>query len=174
MNPTTALAISAGVMAGLSVPLTSELGVPAWLVFLAWSTYFFCGQRLTALRAQLPTNLWGVIAGLATFGIATYFETSVWVTGGIVAITAFTVAKSSRIRMLSTAPGSFIGFAMMAASVEVRSESILHFGWSNPAVLAVSAVVLGSLFAIGTELITNLLSRGTAEAEKPTSASPCS
>lgn len=172
MNPTTALAIGAGVMAGLSVPITSELGVPAWLVFLAWSTYFFCGQGIAALRAQLPTNLWGVAAGVATFWIATYFETSVWITGGIVAVTAFAVAQSSRIRILSTAPGSFIGFAMMAASTEVGSGSILEFSWSNPAVLAVSAVVLGSLFAIGTELITNLLTRGTADADKPTAAIP--
>lgn len=172
MNPVTALAIGAGVMAGLSVPLTAELGVPAWLVFLAWSTYFFCGQGRAALRAQLPTNLWGVAAGVATFWIATYFETPIWVTGGIVAVTAFTVAQSSRVALLATAPGSFIGFAMMAASIEVGSGSILDLGWSNPAVLAVSAAVLGSLFAIGTELITKLLSNETSGTAEPTSVIP--
>ncbi|WP_340537658.1 DUF1097 domain-containing protein [Nocardioides sp. GXZ039] len=171
MSPTSAMATAAGLLAGLSVPLTSALDVPTWLVFLAWSTYFFCGTGTAALRAQFATNSWGILLGAATFAIIVHFEASTWGSAAVVAVAAFCVAQSGRIPVFSAAPGLFIGFAMIAAAVQVADVSITAISWDNPLVLALWTVVLGSVFAVVTEFIANTLASDDQDHAAPEMAS---
>lgn len=171
MSPTSSMATAAGLLAGLSVPLTSALNVPTWLVFLAWSTYFFCGQGTAALRAQLATNSWGVLLGAVTFAIIVHFEAATWVSAAVVAVAAFCVAQSSRVPAFTAAPGLFIGFAMIAAAVQVADASITTVSWDNPLVLALWTVVLGAVFAVVTEFIANSLTSNSQDQAAPELAS---
>lgn len=159
MSPTNAFATGAGLLAGLSIPLTIELEIPAWMVFLAWATYFFCGQGVEALRAQLATNSWGVVLGAAAFLVIVHFELTTWPAAAVVGIAAFGVAQSGRIPIFSAGPGLFVGFAMIAAAVQVAGVPITEWGAKNPLVLALETVLLGSAFAVATEWIARGLSR---------------
>ncbi len=173
MSPTNAFATGAGLLAGLSIPLTIELAVPAWMVFFAWATFFFCGQGMEALRAQLATNTWGVLLGAAAFVVIVHFELSTWPAAVVVGVAAFCVAQSGRVPMFSAAPGLFVGFAMIAAAVQVAELPITEWGAKNPLALALVTVLLGSALAVATEWIAKALSsNGSSEKVPQLSSEP--
>jgi len=158
MNEQNSLALSVGVLAGLSVWVTDVLSIPTWLVFLAWLTFFFCGLGRDGLRLQFASNLWGVVVGIGALSILNAVDGPLIVAVIVVAIAAFLIAQSQRLELLSQGPGSFVGFAMIAAAVQTTGLPITDWTFDGPASVAVLAVVLGSLFGVASELVARILS----------------
>jgi len=152
MSETNGLAVSVGILAGISVFVTTWIGMPTWLLFLAWLTYFFCGLGVPGLRMQLATNLFGVAIGVITLGLVALLSAPLWAAALIVTLAAFTIAQSGRLSGLAQTPGGFIGFAMIAAAVQVSGQTVLEPSLANPIILAVGAVLLASVFAVASEL----------------------
>ncbi|ODU05712.1 MAG: hypothetical protein ABS81_06875 [Pseudonocardia sp. SCN 72-86] len=167
MSDTNGLATSIGILAGVSVFVTGWIGMPTWLLFLAWLTYFFCGGGTDGLKLQLATNLFGVLIGVVTLGIVALVNAPQWLVALLVVVAAFTIAQSGRISGLRQTPGGFVGFAMIAAAVQVTGKSVLEPSWSNPIVLAVGAVVLASVFAVASELGGKVLSGRSLSLRSP-------
>ena len=86
---------------GLSVVVTAWMGMPTWLLFLAWLTYFFCGGGFAGLGLQLGTNLFGVMVGVVALGIAEFASAPLWSVAVLVTFAAFTIAQSGRLTWLA-------------------------------------------------------------------------
>lgn len=151
MSETNGLAVSVGILAGVSVVATAWLGMPTWLLFLAWLTYFFCGLGVSGLRMQLATNLFGVCIGVIALGVVALLSAPLWAVAVIVTLAAFTIAQSGRLSALAQTPGSFVGFAMIAAAAQVSGRNLFESSLANPIILAVGAVLLASVFAVASE-----------------------
>jgi hypothetical protein len=152
MSETNGMAVSVGILAGVSVLVTAWIGMPTWLLFLAWLTYFFCGGGVAGLRLQLATNLFGVLIGIIALGVVALVSAPLWAVAVIVVLAAFTIAQSGRLSALAQTPGGFQGFAMIAATVEVSGKTVLEPSLANPIIMAVGAVLLASVFAVASEL----------------------
>lgn len=152
MSETNGLAVSVGILAGVSVFVTAWIGMPTWLLFLAWLTYFFCGGGTAGLKLQLATNLFGILVGVIALGIATLVAAPPWGVALLVVLAAFTIAQSGRATALAQTPGGFVGFAMIAAAGQVSGKTVLELSAANPIILAVGAVLLASVFAVASEL----------------------
>ncbi|WP_424809882.1 DUF1097 domain-containing protein [Rhodococcus sp. 27YEA15] len=152
MNETNSLAISVGVLAGVSVWVTGLLSLPTWLVFLAWLTFFFCGLGKSGLILQLSSNLWGIFVGAIALYALSRLPDQIFIAMLVIAVSAFTIAQSARVRFLSQSPGSFVGFAMIAAAVQTTALPIDNVTVHGPIAVAVGAAVLGSLFGIASQL----------------------
>ncbi|GAA4910262.1 uncharacterized protein DUF1097 [Actinomycetospora succinea] len=158
MSETNGLAVSIGVLAGISVFVTAWIGMPTWLLFLAWLTYFFCGGGIHGLRLQLATNLFGVLVGIVVLGVAELVSAPLWAVAVLVTVAAFSIAQSGRLGALAQTPGGFVGFAMIAAAAELSGTTVLAPSLGNPIVMAVGAVLLASVFAVVSELGGKVLS----------------
>jgi hypothetical protein len=174
MSETNGLAVSVGILAGVSVFVTAWIGMPTWLLFLAWLTYFFCGGGFAGLRLQLGTNLFGVIVGIVALGLAELAAAPRWLVAVLVTLAAFTIAQSGRLTALAQTPGGFVGFAMIAAAVEVTGHTVLEPSLSNPIIMAVGAVLLASIFAIASELGGKVLSGRAPTLRSPVVDEPAS
>jgi len=161
MNETNSLALSVAVLAGVSVWVTDLLGIPTWLVFLAWLTFFFCGLGKTGLVLQLSSNLWGILMGVIALYAISRLSGSIIVAMLVVAAAAFLIAQSARLRVLSQSPGSFVGFAMIAAAVQTTELPIDDVTIHGPVAVALAAAALGSLFGIASQLAAWALSSAT-------------
>lgn len=159
MNETNSLAVSVGILAGISVLVTDLMGIATWLVFLAWLTFFFCGLGPRGLKLQLSSNLFGIAVGAVVLALITQVAGGVWLVAVAVVVAAFVIAQSGRFELLSESPGSFVGFAMIAAAVELTDTSILSASVSNPIVTAVVATLVGSAFAVVSEQLAKALTR---------------
>jgi hypothetical protein len=159
MSETNSMAICVGLLAGLSVWVTDLLDISTWLVFLAWLTFFFCGLGREGLILQFASNIWGVVVGIVALYVLSEIDGPIGVTIVVIAIAAFTIAQSARLPWLAQSPGSFVGFAMIAAAVQTTGLPITDTTVDGPAVVAVLAVVLGSAFGVASDLSNRLLQR---------------
>lgn len=160
MNEQNSMALSVGLLAGLSVWVTDMLAIPTWLVFLAWLTFFFCGLGREGLKLQLAGNLWGVVVGIAALSLLNAIEGSLIVTVAVVTAAAYLIAQSQRVGILSQGPASFVGFAMIAAAVQTTGLPITDWSADGPISVAVIAVVVGSAFGVASETSARILARG--------------
>ncbi|MBN9112392.1 MAG: DUF1097 domain-containing protein [Pseudonocardia sp.] len=134
--------------------------------------HFFCGGGVEGLKLQLGTNLFGVLIGVITLGIVSLVSAPQWLVALLVVLAAFTIAQSGRIGGLRQTPGGFVGFAMMAAAVQVTGKSVLEPSWSNPIILTVGAVLLASVFAVASELGGKIMSRRSLSLRSPVLDAP--
>jgi hypothetical protein len=157
MSKQNSLALSVGLLAGVSVWVTDLLSIPTWLVFLAWLTFFFCGLGIEGLKLQFASNLWGVVVGIVALTVLKEINGPLVVTVAVVAAAAYLIAQSQRLALLAQGPGSFVGFAMIAAAMQTTGLPITDWSIDGPIYVAVLAVVLGSLFGVTSELATRAL-----------------
>lgn len=161
MNETNSLAVSVAVLAGISVWVTGLLAIPTWLVFLAWLTFFFCGLGRSGLILQLSSNLWGILVGIVALFTLSRLDGPILVPMAVVAVAAYVIAQSARLRVLSQSPGSFVGFAMIAAAVQTTTLPIDSVTVDGPIVVAVAAVLLGSAFGIASQVAARFVMSAT-------------
>ncbi|WP_332643554.1 DUF1097 domain-containing protein [Aeromicrobium sp.] len=158
MSSTNATALSVGVLAGLSIYLADLVDIPPWLTFLAWLTVYFCGGGREGVRLQVTNNLWGVLVGAAALWVLAEAATGLWLTAVALGVAAFVIAQSARFGPLSQTPAGFVGLAMAAAAAQVAPVAITDGSRHNPVLVAVGAVVLGSLLALASDLLSSILS----------------
>ena len=157
MDQQNGVALSCGLLAGFSIWLTGLLSLPAWLMFLAWLT-FFCGLGRRGLTLQFASNLFGIAIGTAALSILEAVNGPLVVTVVVVAISAFLIAQAGRLDLLAQVPGSFVGFVMIAAASQTTGLSVSTWSVDGPVYLAVLAVVLGSAFGVVSERLARALS----------------
>lgn len=153
MNETNSLALSVAVLAGVSVWLTDLVNIPTWLVFLAWLTFFFCGLGRAGLVLQLSSNLWGILVGVVALFVLSVIDGHIIMSMLVIAVAAFVIAQSARIGVLAQSPGSFVGFAMIAAAVQTTALPIDDPTLGGPVAVAIAATVLGSIFGGASQLL---------------------
>lgn len=167
MNETNSLAVSVALLAGISVWVTDLLAIPTWLVFLAWLTFFFCGLGKSGLILQLSSNLWGILVGVVALFTLSRLDGPVIVPMAVVTVAAFVIAQSARLRVLSQSPGSFVGFAMIAAAVQTTALPIDSLTSTGPIAVAVSAALLGSAFGVASQVAAHLVMSVTGGHREP-------
>lgn len=163
MNEQNSLALSVGLLAGLSIWVTDLVSIPTWLMFLAWLTFFFCGLGREGLKLQLSSNLWGIGVGVVALTILESAQGPLLLTVAVIAAAAFVIAQSQRIPTLAQGPGSFVGFAMIAAGVQITGLPITDWTTSGPVYVAVIAVLLGSAFGVGSQLLAAAIGRAVGQ-----------
>lgn len=149
-----------GVLAAIWIPLSVAKGLLGFIAFLAWATYYACGEHgPKALGKTLVVNIVGVIWGLIMFKLAGVFGPALGQLPGLaLAVFIGTVGmlvEAKYISYLTFIPGVFLGAAAF-------------FGSQYNLAGAVIALVCGAVIAYLSEVGTGLIAKKPASpAGKP-------
>jgi hypothetical protein len=163
MTKTAALTVSIGLLAVADTYLTATiLPVPVWVTFIAWASFFACGGGLNGLVKSVASNITGLVIASATLiAIALTSDhpvvAAIWVGIGSAAMIVATLVP-----LLSFPPAIVFGFASTVGTVAATGHPITTPGLGNPALIAATAIVVGGLFGLVSEVFANALTTKAA------------
>jgi hypothetical protein len=167
MSKLTALALSIAVLGGVWAflalgPLAGSVLV--WAGFIAWGCYFHTGGDSAALQKTIVGMIYGaMVAGVALalvvanpLGLAASIAAPVYV-----AITVFFLVIVAGINLLSVVPANVYGYAATAGYALSTNTANLTTtpDLTNPVLLVVLSVVIGTLFAAASGKLAGMLGK---------------
>lgn len=167
MSKLTALALSIAVLGGVWAflalgPLAGSVLV--WAGFIAWGCYFHTGGDTAALQKTIVGMIYGaMVAGVALalvvanpLGLAASIAAPVYV-----AITVFFLVIVAGINLLSVVPANVYGYAATAGYALSTNTANLTTtpDLTNPVLLVVLSVVIGTLFAAASGKLAGMLGK---------------
>lgn len=108
------ISVVIGILAGLWAVAAVQLNLIIFAGFMAWSTFFAAGGKLSGLKSSLITNLSGVVWGVVIMALSDFLGPSLGQLPGLgmaVAIGAAGMCLQSKFALLEYMPGTFIGCA---------------------------------------------------------------
>lgn len=108
-----ASALSVALLVFVWVWVGLMFGLPVWVGFVAWATFFAAGAQYSTVKVILPPFIVGLLLGyLSGLAIGAFTPALGGVSGPLFsAITAFIIMALMGIRQLSFAPAMFLGWA---------------------------------------------------------------
>jgi hypothetical protein len=167
MSKLTALALSIAVLGGVWAflalgPLAGSVLV--WAGFIAWGCYFHTGGDSAALQKTIVGMIYGaMVAGVALalvvanpLGLAASIAAPVYV-----AITVFFLVIVAGINLLSVVPANVYGYAATAGYALSTNTANLTTtpDLTNPVLLVVLSIVIGTLFAAASGKLAGMLGK---------------
>lgn len=145
-----------GFVAASSVLFTSYVvPVPIWALFLAWAAHAAAGGGAGGIRKSLPATLLGVAGASGILLVADSLGGSAIATAVCVTVGAGALVAIGEYKHLDFTPAAFVGCATTVAITTTSGHSIASLPFaSNPAVIAVSAMILGAAYGYVADLIT--------------------
>lgn len=159
MSEKNALTLSIGFLGAVAVWLTAEVVlVPVWVVFIAWASFFILGGGPRGLLQSAASNLTGiVIASLCLLSIQ-QAGFGVWMTGVVVGIGSAVMVAVSRVPLLTAIPAIVWGFAStVGTSAVIDREIVYSDSIGNPFLVVVTAMLLGGLFGLASEVLAKVI-----------------
>lgn len=153
MRDTEALSVSIGVLGGVATLLTATvLAVPVWVIFIAWASFFIVGGGTAGLVRSIASNLTGIVIASLTLLVISLLDGGPVVAAIAVGVGSAAMVQASKVPLLSKIPAIVWGFASTVGTVAATGYEITAAPPSNPALIAATAMVLGGLFGIASEL----------------------
>jgi hypothetical protein len=167
MSKLTALALSIAVLGGVWAflalgPLAGSVLV--WAGFIAWGCYFHTGGDSAALQKTIVGMIYGaMVAGVALalvvanpLGLAASIAAPVYV-----AITVFFLVIVAGINLLSVVSANVYGYAATAGYALSTNTANLTTtpDLTNPVLLVVLSIVIGTLFAAASGKLAGMLGK---------------
>jgi hypothetical protein len=157
------IAVLGGVWAFLALgPLAGSVLV--WAGFIAWGCYFHTGGDSAALQKTIVGMIYGaMVAGVALalvvanpLGLAASIAAPVYV-----AITVFFLVIVAGINLLSVVPANVYGYAATAGYALSTNTANLTTtpDLTNPVLLVVLSIVIGTLFAAASGKLAGMLGK---------------
>lgn len=167
MSKLTALAVSIAVLGGVWAflalnPLASFTLV--WVGFIAWGCYFHSGADAAALQKTIAGMSYGaVIAGVALFLVNSGLLGALGSLAApvIIAVTVFFLVIVAGCGLLSVVPANVYGYAATAglALTAGTAANATAMDLTNPVLLVIISVVLGTLFGAASNKLAGMLGK---------------
>lgn len=158
MTKTAALTLSIGILAVIDTFLTATiLPVPVWVTFIAWASFFAVGGGTSGLVKSIASNVTGIIIASATLIVISLTSEHPLVAAIWVGIGSAAMIVATLVPLLSFPPAIVFGFASTVGTVAATDSAITTTGLGNPALIAATAMVVGGLFGLISEILANTL-----------------
>lgn len=119
-----AAGISIGVLAGIWAQFCGNIGLLAWVGFVAWACFYAAGGKASGLGKTLAANLSGVFWGFIIVAIMNLMNFPYGL-GVAVVIGAFMMCAQAHISYLAFIPGSFAGCASyFGSNLDIKAAAI--------------------------------------------------
>lgn len=167
MSKLTALALSIAVLGGVwaFLALNPLAGVAlVWVGFIAWGCYFHTGGDNAALQKTIAGMSFGaVLAGVALALVTSGALAGLGALGAplIIAVTVFPLVAIAGCNLLSVVPANVYGYAATAGlALTANTAGNVHaMNFSNPVLLVIVSVVLGTLFGMVSGKLAGMLGK---------------
>lgn len=164
MKKLEALSISIGILGGIATYLTATIiPVPVWAAFIAWACFFILGGGGHGLVRTIASNLTGILIGSLTLAFISVLGDGPVVAAICVGVGSAAMVQASRVPLLSAIPAIVWGFASTVATTKWTEIPITSASMSNPALLAMGAMILGAGFGYISEVWGDYLSAKSSE-----------
>ena len=167
-----ALALSVGVLAVIDtwlfgLPGLAAMGLQVWISFVAWGTHFQAGGKINGTMTAIACMSFGALVGMVAIMLAGGAFSGLGNLAAPIAVGlgAALIVLASKVPYLGIPPIGFYGFASIAAVILLKGEdgSMAPTAAIVPVVLS---IIIGALFGIVSEVVTNALtSKGQPSAE---------
>lgn len=159
MSEKNALTMSIGVLGAVAVWLTAEVvQVPVWVVFIAWASFFILGGGPRGLLQSFASNLTGIVIASLCLLITQQAGLGVWLTGVVVGVGSGLMVAVSRVPLLAAIPAIVWGFASTVGTSAVTGRAMVYAdSIGNPFLMVVTAMLLGGLFGLASEVLANVM-----------------
>jgi Protein of unknown function (DUF1097) len=169
MKKPEAMSISIGVLGGLDVYLTATaIKVPVWVTFIAWASFFIVGGGRQGWKRSLACNVTGII-------IASLSLLAIELAGGgplaaaiFVGIGSAGMVQATKLPFTGITPAIVWGFASTVGTMVATGKPITTASFSNPALVAAVAMVIGASFGFLSELWGEMMTSKAAAEAVPT------
>ncbi len=160
MKKSEAYTVSIGLLAVVDTYITATvLPVPVWVTFIAWASFYVVGGGPGGFVRSVASNLTGlVISSLSLLAIASTSQTPL-AAAICVGIGSAAMVQVSKLKLLNVLPAVVWGFASTVGTSVATGHPITTPGLANPALVAATALVVGALFGIVSEVFGEALTR---------------
>jgi hypothetical protein len=151
--------VSIGVLAGVAVVFTAYVvTVPVWALFIGWASYFAAGGGRSGFLKSLCAAAAGVVSAAFTLLVTSSVASNAWLVGLAVIFGAGVLVVLAEYDWSAYTPSAFLGFASTVAVGAATGHAIDDWSISNPALVTLSAFILGGGFGLICEMGTRVLS----------------
>jgi len=156
-----ALTLSVGVLAVIDtwlfgLPGLAALNLQVWISFIAWGTHFQAGGKLNGTLTAIACMSFGALVGMAAIILAGGPFSSLGTLAAPIAVGlgAALIVIVSKIPYLGIPPIGFYGFAAVAGVILLKGLAP-----TAAIVPTIISIVIGALFGIVSEVVTDALTR---------------
>lgn len=170
MSEKNALTLSIGLLGAVAVWLTAYvIEVPVWVVFIAWASFFILGGGPRGLLRSAASNLTGIVIASLCLLVAQRADLGVWLTGVVVGIGSALMVAVSRVPLLAAIPAIVWGFASTVGTTAVTGREMLYSdSIGHPVLIVATAMLLGGLFGLASEVFANVMTTTRHERKEAT------
>lgn len=111
-------ALTMGLTGAVAVFTASLFGLPTWVLFMAWVSYYLFGTKIKTALLILVQQVFGVLIAMIIQYLGTYFSGTLGSLGFpiIVFIVMIGVFYISKLKYLNTIPAYFLGMIVWFSS----------------------------------------------------------
>ena len=168
MSAYLALTLSVGVLAVIDtwlfgLPGLATAGLQVWISFIAWGTHFQAGGKVKGMITAIACMSLGALIGMIAIILAGGVLSGLGNLAAPVAVGlgAAAIVVASKVPFLGIPPIGFYGFASIAAVIILKGVDA-----TAALVPTVLSIVIGALFGIVSEYVTDALTKkGEPDAE---------
>ncbi len=134
-------ALTMGAIGALAVFTASYLGIPTWVLFIAWTSYYLFGTKIKNAFLVFVQQTLGILIAMIIQYFGIYFSEILGISGFsiVVFIVMIGVFYISKLKYLNNIPAYFLGMIIwFGSSAEISINIFL---------LLVTALVFGYIFA---------------------------
>ena len=150
MNPLMALAISIGVLLGVSNVVFGVIHIPLWPAIVAWGCFFAAGGKMDGLSKTIVANIAGVFWVFVATAVIGSLGGSLPVTAVVVGLVGFILVAESKLPLLGFIPGAFVAAGIMIAFGNYHASRLSKF---------VLSLVLGAVLGYLSETLAGKLKK---------------
>lgn len=161
MRHAEALTVGIVILGAIDTWLTSEvIPVPVWVTFIAWASFFILGAGKSGFVRSVASNVTGIVIASLTLLAISATPGNIVAAALLVGLGSGLMVQASKLELMSKLPAIVWGFASLVGTTAALGVPITHSEpLSNPAIVAITAMVIGNCFGFLHELLTNALTR---------------
>jgi len=150
MNPLMALAVSIGVLLGVSNVVFGVIHISIWPAIVSWGCFFAAGGKMDGLSKTIVANIAGVFWVFVATAVIASLGGSPPVAAVVVGLVGFILVAESKLPFLGFIPGAFVGAGIMTAYGNYRAPGLSRF---------VLSLVLGAVLGYLSEMLAGKLKK---------------
>lgn len=172
MNLVARLALTISLLGALATWLflgpLAAFGLQVWAAFIMWGCFYHCGGGISGFKAALAGGLWGATMAAVALALIAKVGGGPFGAAVCVGVTVAIFILGANISLLAVVPAAVYGYSAVAALALLKpGEDIFSVEIaSNPVINIVLSMVIGSLFALVSEKIVDMLGTQSAASVK--------
>jgi len=173
LNPLTAAAAAAAIVAGMTVLVFSRVpSLLVWAAFIGWASYDQSGANRQAVLRSSAALVFGVVMAWAVAISVAYGTLPLSVpqaTAIAAAVASFLIVIASRLPLLSVVPATFYGFASTFAYASIvpgafAAGAAIRLDAQSPLLIVPASLLIGTGLGVAHGKLAALLAAGRSDA----------